>query len=75
MVGYSFAVRSSIRSLVLEFGLALTCVVLYYALFSLCKQMGETRALPPLVAAWFTNVAFIALLIWRYVELERVPRS
>ena len=73
MLGYTFAVRSSIRSLVFEFGLALASVVAYYALFAFWERAGENGWAPPLVTAWTTNLLFLILLVWRVRALERVP--
>ena len=74
MIGYTFAVRASIRSLVLEFGLALLGVFVYYALFAASRRVAELGVAPPLVASWYANALFIVLLAWRFWALEKVPR-
>ncbi len=73
MLGYTFAVRASIRSLVREFGFALTSIVLYYALKEFFGRMGDTGTLSPVVAAWLTTVLFILAIIWNFKRLNQVP--
>ncbi|MBN1866673.1 LptF/LptG family permease [Candidatus Sumerlaeota bacterium] len=75
MIGYTFAVRASIRSLVMEFGLALTSVVGYYVLLAIGGKAGGAGIVPPLLGAWLANVVFGALTVWRFRALERVPRG
>lgn len=74
LLGYTFAVRASIRSLVLEFGFALVGIVFYYSLLSIAGKMGENQVVSPLVAAWSTNILFLVVLLWRFRQLERVPK-
>jgi len=74
MIGYTFAVRSSIRSFVLEFGVALVCAALYYTLMILGHRAGTTGFLPPAVASWYTDVLFFSFTIWRFWDLHQVPR-
>jgi lipopolysaccharide export system permease protein len=73
MLGYTFAVRSSIRSLVYEFGMAILCVVLWYTCFGSAPRLGREGFVPPFVAAWYGNILFTALLVWRFRQLERIP--
>ncbi len=74
MLGYIFAVRSSIRSLVREFGFALSSIVLYYALKEFFGRMGETGTLSPIVAAWLTTFLFALAIVWNFKRLNQVPR-
>ena len=64
-----------IRSLVLEFGMALFSILLYYALTGFGEKLGRNNWAPPFVAVWLTNLLFIALLALRFRALERVPRA
>jgi lipopolysaccharide export system permease protein len=73
MLGYTFAVRSSIRSLVFEFGMAIICVVLWYTFFGAAQRFGRMGFMPPFLAAWYGNILFAALLAWRFRDLERIP--
>lgn len=73
MLGYTFAVRSSIRSLVFEFGMAILCVVLWYTCFGSASRLGREGFVSPFVAAWYGNILFTALLVWRFRQLERIP--
>jgi lipopolysaccharide export system permease protein len=75
MIGYTFAVRASIRSLVMEFGLALTSVVGYYVLLAVGGKVGEAGVVPPILGAWMANIVFGALAVWRFRALEHVPRG
>jgi lipopolysaccharide export system permease protein len=74
MLGYTFAVRASIRSLVREFGFALSSIVLYYALKALFGRLGTTGMLPPMITAWLTTVLFVLAIIWNFKRLNQVPR-
>jgi lipopolysaccharide export system permease protein len=74
LLGYTFAVRASIRSLTMEFGFALLCIVGYYIMAAFFEKLGETGSTSPLVSAWITNVTFLVFLIVRFFRLERVPR-
>lgn len=73
LVGYTFAVRSSIRSFVLEFGLALVYTGVYYVLMIFGQRAGDTGFVQPIVAAWYTNAVFLVIVVWRFRELQRVP--
>lgn len=74
MLGYTFAVRASIRSLVREFGFALSSIVLYYALKALFARLGNAGVLPPTVTAWLTTVLFVLAIVWNFKRLNQVPR-
>jgi lipopolysaccharide export system permease protein len=73
MLGFTFAIRSSIRSIVVEFGLAIACIVLWYAFFASAPRLGRFGFVPPFVAAWYANIVFLLVLAWRFRDLERVP--
>lgn len=73
LIGYTFAVRSSIRSYVLEFGAALGCVTLYYVCMLVGQKAGASGALPPFVAVWYANILFFGYLVWRFRQIHRVP--
>lgn len=74
LIGYTLAVRSSIRSLVFEFGMALVAIGAYYALLFFMQKMGRNGVLPPVLALWAPNALFLCIAVWRFHELERVPR-
>lgn len=74
LLGYTFAVRSSIRSLTLEFGFALLTIVAYYIIVAFFEKLGETGTAPPIFSAWITNIAFLLFLALRFVHLEKVPK-
>jgi lipopolysaccharide export system permease protein len=75
LIGYTLAVRSSIRSLVFEFGMALVAIGAYYALLFFMQKMGRNGVLPPVLALWAPNALFLCIALWRFHELERVPRK
>lgn len=75
MIGYSFAVHSSIRSLVWAFGKAILCVVLWYTFFGSADRLGRMGFVHPALAAWYGNILFAGFLLWRFHVLERVPRG
>lgn len=74
LIGYTFAVRSSIRSLVLEFGLALVSIVVFYALIAVGERLGRSGMVAPAVAGWMTTACFVVYLVWRVLDVHRVPR-
>ena len=75
MIGYTFAVRSSIRSLVIEFGLALASIIGYYALIGASQVIAQKTQFAVGPMSWLTTVIFAVILIMRFWELERVPRG
>ena len=74
LIGYTLAVRSSIRSLVFEFGMALLAIALYYALLLFMEKVAGSGALRPAVALWIPNGVFLLIMLWRFHKLERVPK-
>ena len=50
MLGYTFAVRSSVRTFVLEFGAVLLCIVFYYGLVAFGEKAGGNGWALPFVA-------------------------
>ncbi len=74
LLAYTFAVRASIRSLTIEFGYAMLCIVGYYIMAAFFEKLGETGSASPIVSAWITNFTFFVLLVVRFLRLERVPR-
>lgn len=77
LLGYTFAVQSSIRSLAMEFGLAILCIALWYTFFGSAPRLGrgDFWMLPamPFAAAWYGNALFLIFLVWQWRKLERVP--
>ena len=75
MLGYTFAVQSSIRSMVKEFGMALACMLVWYVLYSSSTKIGMKGAISPFLAAWYGNILFFVFTAWRFWNLERVPKD
>jgi lipopolysaccharide export system permease protein len=75
MLGYTFAVRSSIRSMVIEFTLALASMLVWYVLYSSANKVARFDVLSPFLAAWYGNILFSAFTAWRFWNLEQVPKD
>jgi lipopolysaccharide export system permease protein len=47
-----------------SFGISLLIVVSYYALFTVCRVIGQIGALPPFLAAWLPNIFGLIAGTW-----------
>lgn len=55
-----FALRIRRGGLAIGFGVSIAVALSYLLLFKLCMGLGYIGQLPPLMAAWFPNAAFLA---------------
>ncbi|MDR1874460.1 MAG: LPS export ABC transporter permease LptG [Synergistaceae bacterium] len=62
VLGASFgATRQGRSGSGMGFGISVVFVFAYYVVMSLCRALGETGNMTPLLAAWSPNVVFLAL--------------
>ena len=64
LIGAPLAMTTGRSSGMLGIGTSLLVVVLYYAINSICLALGKGEILPPLAAAWLTNVFFAGVGIY-----------
>ena len=64
LIGAPLAIRSGRGSTIRGIGVSLGVVVVYYGLVSICLALGKGGYLPPLFAAWFSNLFFAAIGIY-----------
>lgn len=70
-LGIPFALQRGRNSnIALGIGLSLGIGVVYFILQSLVTAFGYSRAVPPLLAAWITNVIFLMFGIWLLLNLK-----
>lgn len=70
-LGVPFALQKGRRSnIALGIGLSLGIGVVYFILQSLLTAFGYSRALPPIVAAWATNIIFLMLGVWMLLNVR-----
>ena len=70
-LGVPFALQRGRNSnIALGIGLSLSIGVLYFILQSLITAFGYSGALPPMLAAWTTNILFLMLGIWMLLSVK-----
>ncbi|WP_303720500.1 LPS export ABC transporter permease LptG [Malonomonas rubra] len=70
-LGIPFALQRGRNSnIALGIGLSLGIGVIYFILQSLVSAFGYSGALPPIVAAWTTNLIFILLGVWMLLSVK-----
>ena len=70
-LGVPFALQKGRRSnIALGIGLSLGIGVVYFILQSLLTAFGNSGALPPLLAAWSTNLIFLMGGIWLLLSVK-----
>ena len=70
-VGIPFALKTGrSKGIALGIGISLCIAFLYWATFSLSVALGHSGVLPPLLAAWFTNILFILAGIFMFINIK-----
>ncbi len=70
-LGVPFALQKGRRSnIALGIGLSLGIGVVYFILQSLIAAFGYSGALPPLLAAWTTNLIFLLFGVWLLLSVK-----
>ena len=70
-VGIPFALKTGrSKGIALGIGISLCIAFLYWASFSLSMALGHGAVLPPLLAAWFTNLLFILAGIFMFIHIK-----
>lgn len=70
-LGVPFALQRGRNSnIALGIGLSLGIGVIYFILQSLISAFGYSGALPPLLAAWTTNIIFLMLGVWMLLSVK-----
>lgn len=64
MVALPFSFRLGRRGTLYGVGLGVVLGMVFYALLAFSSTLGETGALPPLLAVWSPNIAFIILSLY-----------
>jgi len=72
LVGSSLALRKEKgRGVAAGIGIGFAIVALYLVVFQLSKTLGYTGILPPVVAAWASNLIFATLGTWLVLSANR----
>jgi lipopolysaccharide export system permease protein len=61
IIGASYGLTNSRGGAFIGFGVSIAVIFCYYILMSLFSAIGNTGAIPPMVAAWGQNVCFAVL--------------
>jgi len=70
-LGVPFALQKGRRSnIALGIGLSLGIGVIYFILQSLVTAFGYSGALPPIIAAWASNVIFLMFGVWMLLSVK-----
>ena len=64
LIGVPLAMKAKPASAMVGLGTSLGVVLVYYAANSVCLAMGKGGTLPPLLAAWLSNVFFAGVGIY-----------
>ncbi len=64
LIGAPLAMRIERGSAMVGIGTSLAIVIFYYGLDSICLALGKNGTLPPLAAAWSSNLIFSSLGIY-----------
>ncbi|NLL37663.1 MAG: YjgP/YjgQ family permease [Fretibacterium sp.] len=65
LLGASFgAARQSRSGSGMSFGVSVSIVFAYYVVMSLCRALGESGSMPPILAAWTPNLLFFAVAVF-----------
>ena len=54
------------------FGISVVMVFAYYVVMSLCRALGESGNIPPVIAGWGPNLVFIVLALFFAMRVDRV---
>ncbi len=58
LIGAPLAMRLERGSAIVGIGTSLLVVLIYYGLHSICLALGKNGTMPPIAAAWFSNLFF-----------------
>ena len=58
LIGAPLAMRLERGSAMVGIGTSLLVVLIYYGLHSICLALGKNGTMPPMMAAWFSNIFF-----------------
>ena len=54
------------------FGISVLMVFGYYVVMSLCRALGESGNMPPVIAGWGPNIVFLAIAIFFTRRVDRI---
>jgi LPS export ABC transporter permease LptG len=61
LIGFSFAIRTRARNLIIAFAYGIIFSILYYGAVAFAQAMGHQLILPGIIAAWAPNALFLAV--------------
>lgn len=64
LIGSTLGNRPQRTGKATSFGISLLVVVSYYAIFTVCRVIGQVGVLPPFLAAWLPNISGLAAGGW-----------
>ena len=70
LVALPFSFRLGRKGALYGAGLGVVLGMVFYGVFAFCTTLGETGALPALVAVWSPNVAFALCAIYLFLGVE-----
>lgn len=72
LIGYTIAVRAHVRPMVVGFSYGLAAGILYYLMDALFSNFGHKGFIPPVMAGWIPNLAFLGFAIYRIRYMNQV---
>ncbi|MCP4482122.1 MAG: YjgP/YjgQ family permease [bacterium] len=71
LIGIAFASASLKNNKVISFAVGLAVSFMYWGVSSIFISLGSNGVLPPLLAAWSTNIIFIILSIFFIIRIKK----
>lgn len=71
MIGAPLGVQTRRSGTAISFGLSIAGLISYFFLLSFAQVLGRTGALPPVLAAWFANLALFAAGVALMIKRSR----
>lgn len=70
LVALPFAFRLGKKGALYGAGVGVVLGMVFFGVFAFCSTLGETGALPPLVAVWSPNIAFGLCAVYLFLGIE-----
>lgn len=64
LIGAPLAMRTGRGNAMVGIGTSVCVVIAYYGMHSICVALGKGGQLPPVLSAWFANLAFTAIGVY-----------
>jgi len=70
LVAFPFAFRLGRQGALYGIGISIMLGIVYYVVISIFVTLGQSEALPPLIAAWSPNALFATLALYLFLGVR-----